>query len=131
MGYGLLMNLVILVIGPWLLDFFGPQYAQAVPTLIILNLTVVPVTINEHYVALRRIERRPESALLPLGISSLLKIVFAAVGARLAGLTGLSVGIVIASYLVAVFQLPAVMRVLGAGGWLKTRDWRGSQEDSL
>ena len=81
LAYGLVMNLVVLVAGPRLLGFFGPAYQQAAPTLVILNLSVIPVIISEHFVALRRIERRPESALLPLGLSSVLKIVRAAIGA--------------------------------------------------
>ncbi|MGE5602950.1 MAG: lipopolysaccharide biosynthesis protein [Nitrososphaerales archaeon] len=129
LAYGLLTNLILAVAGTWFLGFFGPQYAQAAPTLVLLNLTVIPVTITEHYVALRRIERRPESAVLPLGLSSVLKIVLAAVGARLGGLTGLSIGIVVASYLVAVFLLPSVIRALGASEWVKARTWRGSERN--
>lgn len=126
-AYGVLANVVVGVAGRWLLGFFGPQYEQALPTLIVLNLSVFPVIISEHFVALRRIERRPESAMLPLGLSSLLKIVFAAVGGLLAGLSGLSIGIVTASYLVAIFLMPAVVRALGASEWIRTRTMRSSK----
>jgi O-antigen/teichoic acid export membrane protein len=126
-AYGVLANLVVGVAGRSLLGTFGPQYEQALPTLIVLNLSVFPVIISEHFVALRRIERRPESALLPLGLSSLLKISFAAVGGLLGGLSGLSIGIVVASYLVSVFMLPAVVRALGAGEWIKTLTVRSSK----
>jgi O-antigen/teichoic acid export membrane protein len=129
--YGVLTNVGLAVAGAWLLGFFGPKYTQAAPTLVILNLSVIPVIISEHYVALRRIERRPDSALLPLGLSSVLKIVLAAVGARLGGLTGLSIGIVAASYAVAVFLLPTIFRAFGVSDWAKTRTWRGSQRDPL
>jgi hypothetical protein len=98
---------------------------------IILDITVVRVIIGEVFVALRRIERRPERALVPLGVSSLLKIVLATIGARLAVLTGLNIGIVVASYLVAVFQLPAVLKVLGAGDLRRPRTWRDGQEDTV
>ena len=91
-----------------------------------LNLSVFPVIISEHYVAIRRIERRPESAMLPLGASSVLKIIFAAIGAKLAGLTGLSIGIVAASYLVSIFLLPTVLQALGVGNLVKARTMEGS-----
>ena len=126
-AYGIVTNLVIAFAGRWLLGIFGPNYAQATPTLLILDLTVFAVIISEHYVALRRIERRPESALLPLGLSSLFKILLAATGAKLGGLTGLSIGIVVASYAVALFLLPSILRVFGAGEWFKARVMRGSQ----
>ncbi len=131
LAYGLVMNLMILVVGPRLLGFFGPTYEQAAPTLLILNLSVIPVIISEHYVALRRIERRPDAALLPLGLSSVLKLVLAALGARIAGLTGLSIGIVVASYGVALFLLPSILRSLGAGEWFRARSVRNSEGGRL
>jgi O-antigen/teichoic acid export membrane protein len=129
--YGLIAIAVVAVAGRWLLNVFGPEYAQAAPALTILTFGVIPIVISEHYVALRRIERQPEAALLPLGLSSVLKIVLAAVGARIAGLTGLSIGVVVAGYVVAIFLLPSVLRVFGASEWVRARATRGSQDGRL
>lgn len=129
--YGVVANVVVSLAGRWLLHFFGAQYEQSLPTLIVLNLSVFPVTISEHFVALRRIERRPGSALLPLGISSVLKIILAGVGARIGGLTGLSIALVAASYVMMFFLLPTVVRALGAAEWIKARAVRDSHGAEL
>ena len=114
LAYGVAAILVVLVAGRWLLGFFGPAYArEAATALTILTFAVIPVVISEHFVALARIERRPNRATIPLGLGNASKLILAAVGAKVAGLTGLSVGILIASTAVSLCLLPSVLRALG------------------
>jgi O-antigen/teichoic acid export membrane protein len=114
LAYGVVAILVVLVAGHFLLGFFGANYAREASTaLAILTLAVIPVVISEHYVALARIERQPNRAIVPLGISNLLKLVLAAVGAKIGGLTGLSIGVLIASVAVSLYLLPSLLRALG------------------
>lgn len=111
--FGLLAVLVLAVGSHWILGLFGASYArEASSALIVLSLSVFPIIISEHFVALRRIERRPGSATPVLAVSSVAKLLLAALGAELGGLLGLSIGIVVASYVTALFVLPSVLRVL-------------------
>jgi O-antigen/teichoic acid export membrane protein len=111
--FGLAAVLVIAVAGRWVLGLFGASYArEAGAALFILSLSVFPVIVNEHFVALRRIERRPQSATLILAAGSVVKLILAAVGAEMGGLLGLSIGVVTASYLTSLFLFPPVLSVL-------------------
>jgi O-antigen/teichoic acid export membrane protein len=113
-AYSLASILVIAVAGRWLLGFFGANYArEAATALTILTLSVIPIVVSEHYVALARIERRPNRAAWPMGISNFLKLALAAVGAQLGGLTGLAIGILVASVAVSLYLLPSLVRALG------------------
>jgi O-antigen/teichoic acid export membrane protein len=128
LAYGVAAILVIAVAGRWLLGLFGPNYAEEGATaLTILTLTVIPLVITEHFVALARISRRPGRATVPLGISTLLKLVFAAVGAKVAGLMGLSIGILLASTAIALYLLPSVLRALGPLGAGPAQPAKGQQ----
>jgi O-antigen/teichoic acid export membrane protein len=114
LAYGIAAIAVVAVAGSWLLGLFGPNYAaEATTALTILTFSVIPLVISEHYVALARIDRRPQRAALPLGLSNLLKLALAAIGAKLGGLTGLSIGILIASAAVSLYLLPSLLRSLG------------------
>lgn len=114
-AFGLLAVFVVALGSRWMLGLFGESYArEAGLALVVLSLSVFPIIISEHFVALRRIERRPQSATVPLALASVLKLVLAAAGAEIGGLLGLSIGVVAASYLTAVFLLPPVIRVLRA-----------------
>lgn len=128
LAYGVAAIVVIAVAGRWLLGLFGANYAQEGATaLTILTLTVIPLVITEHFVALARIARQPGRATVPLGISNLLKLVFAAVGAKIAGLTGLSIGILIASVAIALYLLPSLVRALGPLGAAPAQAAKGQQ----
>jgi O-antigen/teichoic acid export membrane protein len=126
LAYGVAAILLIAVAGRWLLGLFGPNYAlEGATALTILTLTVIPLVISEHFVALARIARQPGRATVPLGASNVLKLVFAAAGAKLGGLTGLSIGILIVSVAVALYLLPSVLRALGPLGSVPAPEAKG------
>ncbi len=124
---GVLASSAVAIGGSKVLSLFGRVYAdQAGSSLLILTLGVFPVIIKAHYVAIARLRRRlAQAALLFIGGSSL-ELLLAALGARMGGLSWLSLGLVIALCVEAAFTAPVVCRVafstdtaLGAAGQLE------------
>lgn len=88
-----LVNCVLLFGSRQLLGIFGHSYAeQAAGSLSILGLGVFPFIIKEHYIVICRIHNRLTNALLPVALGALLELGAAALGARLGGVSGLSLG---------------------------------------
>ena len=96
-----------------LLTLFGPGYAeQGVWSLRILGLGAIPFLIKDHYVAICRIQDRIARALLPLAGSAFLELGIAALGARLGGISGLSLGWVIAVCIEALLMSGTVYKTI-------------------
>ena len=94
----------------------GPSYAeQATVCLRILGLGALPLTIKLHFVALYRTDGRIGRAALVSGAGGLLEVLMAAAGAHWGGLTGLSLGWVLAMAIEAAFMAPAVYRAAFGG----------------
>lgn len=107
----ILANCVLLFGATQILDLFGSIYAeQAAWGLRILGLAAFAMIIKHHYIAVSRIHSQMARAALPVAIGGLLELGLAALGARLGGLVGLSLGWVVAVYVEAVFMSPAVYR---------------------
>jgi O-antigen/teichoic acid export membrane protein len=98
-----------------ILGLFGHAYAeQAAWSLRILSLGSFPIIIKYHYVAVSRIQDRIARATLPMIVGGLLELGVAALGARLGGLPGLSLGWLAAACVEAVFMSRTVYKaVLG------------------
>ncbi|GHO46906.1 hypothetical protein KSX_50690 [Ktedonospora formicarum] len=95
------------------LSFFGPNYAeQAAWPLRILALGAFPLIIKNHHIAIRRIKDEVTNAMLPIISGSVLELVLATLGARLGGLSGLSLGWVIALCVEALFMSPLIFRTI-------------------
>jgi ubiquinone/menaquinone biosynthesis C-methylase UbiE/O-antigen/teichoic acid export membrane protein len=110
---GAIAMVVLVVFANTILSAFGSVYSsQAVVTLRILSLVVLPLTIKSHYAALSRIHRRQATAARLMAAGLLLEIAFAVAGARLGGLAGLSGGWVLAICIEAALAMPAVLRAL-------------------
>jgi O-antigen/teichoic acid export membrane protein len=104
-------NLLLLFGTRPVLDFFGHSYAeQATWSLRILSLESFPFIIKSHYIAISRIQSRMAHAAQLTIITGLLELGGSALGARLAGLTGLSAGWFCAMCAEAIFMFPAVFR---------------------
>ena len=98
-----------------ILGFFSQAYAeQASWSLRILSLGAFPLIIKNHYVALCRIRDRMGQATLPLAVSALLELGLAALGARLGGLSGLSLGWLTAVSIESVFMFHPLYKVVRA-----------------
>jgi O-antigen/teichoic acid export membrane protein len=115
LGFGVVSNLILLVLGSTLLGIFGSSYAsEASSTLHILALDIFPSTILSHYVALRRIERRLATALPVIWGGALLQLGGGVAGALLGGLSGVAIGWVLGATVEAIVMGPEVLRALRA-----------------
>jgi O-antigen/teichoic acid export membrane protein len=106
---------ILLLGNKQLLGLFGHVYAeQASSSLRILAFGSFPIIIKYHYGTLCRIQGRMARATLPVIGGGLLELGVAALGARLAGLPGLSLGWVAAACIEALFMSRTVYKaVLG------------------
>ncbi|GCF08023.1 hypothetical protein [Dictyobacter arantiisoli] len=96
-----------------ILHFFGENYAlYASSSLRILLLAAIPLVIKNHYIAICRIKDQVARAILPVMVGACLELGIAAVGARLGGLSGLSLGWVLALVLEAIWMSPIVAQTL-------------------
>jgi O-antigen/teichoic acid export membrane protein len=122
---GVLSNIVLWLGADMFLGIFGRAYAeQAGWALRIMGLGVFPLIIKDHFVAIRRVhERIPRTAALAT-IGSALELGGAAIGARVGGLAGLSVGLVLALCIEAVLMARDVYAAGAIGGlaWWRVSD---------
>ena len=104
----------ILIFGaPSILRFFGPDYANhSVESMRILVLAAIPLTIKNHYLAFCRIKDQVRQAIVPVTVGALLELGIAALGAKMGGLTGLSLGWVGATILESLIMMPVVWNTL-------------------
>ncbi|MBV9359670.1 MAG: hypothetical protein JO023_29520, partial [Chloroflexi bacterium] len=108
---GLATYLALLVGAELLLSPFGRIYAaEGAPCLQLLGLGIFPLIVKEHYVVIRRLHGRLLGGAAMLAAGGLLELVLAALGATLGGLTGLSLGWVLAVCVEAVVMAPTVYR---------------------
>lgn len=92
------------------LGLFGSDYArQAAPVLRLLTLAAFPLIIKFHYLAINRIYDRLAASIPVLLIGVVFELSFAIIGARTAGLIGLSAGWVLANYLQVIFMVRPVI----------------------
>ncbi|MFL5627061.1 MAG: lipopolysaccharide biosynthesis protein [Ktedonobacteraceae bacterium] len=104
-----LVNCVLLLGPKQVLGLFGHSYSeQAAWSLRILSLESFPFIIKNHYIALARIRGRIVRTLLLIIATGLLELGGSAVGARLGGLNGLSLGWTAAVCVEAVLMSRAV-----------------------
>ena len=98
----------------YIMLIFGSAYAEnASDSLRILTLGVFPLIVKDHYVAISRIHGRVASAGTIMVAGGLLEIGLATLGAYLGGLTGLSVGWMLAVVIEALIMFrPVYITVL-------------------
>jgi O-antigen/teichoic acid export membrane protein len=109
------IGMLALVARP-LLQLFGSTYAdQATTSLRILACGALPLAIKAHYVTICRVRQHLASAALAAAAAGAVEIGCAALGAALGGLSGLSLGWVVALTLEAAGMAPTVLRAHGWG----------------
>ena len=109
----LLANCVIFFGSKLLLGLFGPGYVvQGVWCMRILGLAAIPFFIKDHYISICRIQDRIAQALLPLTAGALLELAASTLGARLGGITGLSLGWLLAVCIEALFMSRRVYKTI-------------------
>jgi len=108
-----------------LLVMFGPAYPPlAGPALRILITAAVPLAIIDHFVTISRIRGGTLSVARYVWPSAVMQLAVAALGARVAGLPGLSLGWVIGVWIEGMFMTPRVLRTAGLFPQLRSLTWR-------
>jgi O-antigen/teichoic acid export membrane protein len=116
----LAVNVLVLVGGTFILNIFGRAYAeQASVGLRLLTLSVFPLIIKNHYIALVRVRRRVRPATVVAAIGACVELAGAAVGAVLGDLPGLSIGWLVGLSLEAVWMTSMVWRAAELSDLLK------------
>lgn len=105
-----------LVSAGFLLSLFGPKYRIATDALMILGLTVYPLAIKTHYVAIARVRSQMSSASVRTLLGGSLEVGLAAAGGKMYGLTGVAAGYLMATVIEAAGFSTTVFRVLRNDG---------------
>lgn len=104
--------LVVVAAAPEVLSLFGSQYSSHGS--LYLRLLVVgglPYVVKDHYVAIRRTQRRLPTAARVLAAWTALEIAAGALGGAIFGLNGLCIGWDVAAFLEGFALLPSVWTV--------------------
>jgi O-antigen/teichoic acid export membrane protein len=110
---GCLTSVALFIGARPLLNLFGAAYAQQADwCLRILGLGIFPIIVKTHYVAICRIHRRVMQAAKVMTLGSLLELCLAAIGAQIGGLTGISIGWIIATCIENSFLVFAVRKAV-------------------
>jgi O-antigen/teichoic acid export membrane protein len=113
----LVANLLLWVAADPVMRLFGPAYAEnATASLRIMAIGLFPFAVRDHFVAICRIRRQVPRALRVSVLGAALELLLAAIGAQLGGLSGLSLGWVVALTLEAIVMSPPVWQVATAFG---------------
>ena len=104
---------VVLPAAPQILSLFGHAYEeQSLWSLRILALAAFPLIIKNHYITIHRIRSRIAHTFLPIATAGLLELALPALGAGLGGLSGLSLGVIAALCIEALYMSPTVYRTV-------------------
>jgi O-antigen/teichoic acid export membrane protein len=113
---GLAANILVQLGGDFMLGIFGRAYAEEASLgLRLLTLSVFPLVIKNHYIALVRVQRRIGPATIVASVGACIELVGAAIGAMVGDVPGLSIGWLIGLTLEAVWMLPVVYRAARQG----------------
>ena len=113
-GAGIVLALFLL--GPFALGLLDRGYQAAAPALVILSLGIFPMVIKVHYVTLGRLSGRITQTTVVCLAAGMIEIGLAAVGAVVAGLTGVAVGILLGLVIQATIMVPRVRHALRGDG---------------
>jgi O-antigen/teichoic acid export membrane protein len=107
----ILVNCLLQLSAKQVLELFGPSYAEhGLWSLRIFAIGAFPLIIKNHYIVLYRIWGRVAHAIPPITVGVLLELVALILGARLDGLSGLSLGWIVALYIEAVYMFRTVYK---------------------
>jgi O-antigen/teichoic acid export membrane protein len=94
------------------LEVFRHSYTSAAPAMALLGLTTFPSSVKVHYVAIARVQLRMRQAAFASTVGALIEVGAAAAGAELMGITGVALGLLIASVIEVFLFGPTVLRAL-------------------
>jgi O-antigen/teichoic acid export membrane protein len=115
--------LVLFVFAPFILGLFGSAYVgQADWALRFIGLSILPQIIKSHYVPILRIYGRIGAAIRTCLLGAAIELTFCAIGAQVAGLSGLALGLVLALTVEAAIMAPTVYRTAAGVAPMKPRE---------
>jgi O-antigen/teichoic acid export membrane protein len=95
---------------------FGPGYGIARTALIVMAIAYFPNVFKQCYVAVARVDNRLRKAGAVCGAGAVLEVCLTGVAGWFDGLTGISLGFLVAVTLQAVYYVPQVLGALWPGG---------------
>jgi O-antigen/teichoic acid export membrane protein len=111
LGIAGVATLIIVVLAPLLLGFFGAEYTASATTLRLLALAIVPTVIKFYYVTVCRVQEDVRAATRFNLVGAATEVSFAVLGAYLGGLEGLAVGLFLALSWQAVLMSRTIYKV--------------------
>ncbi len=109
---GVVTNLILFPGAHLLLSVYGIQYANhGLWCLRLQGLAVFPLIVKDHFVNIRRVQRRSASAAWRSALGAVLELSGAVLGAHYLGLTGVTIGWLTALVIEAGLAAPLVIRV--------------------
>lgn len=105
---------LLIVVAPLLLGLFGPAYrGETVRLLQVLALTAFPLIVKAHYIALGRLNGRLIPVALTVALGGALELLAVVVGGHGGHLMRLTLALLAAYCLEALWMFPAVIRSTG------------------
>jgi O-antigen/teichoic acid export membrane protein len=105
-------GLFAVLAGP-ILSLLGHGYGVATSSMIVLGITTLPFTVKVHYGAVSRVRGTLARCAAVMTAAGILEVVACYLGARWAGLVGVSTGLLLAHVLEATFMWPVVAGAAG------------------
>lgn len=120
---GAASGIVLLILADWIIWIFNARYLElgGATALRIMVLAIFPLLVKEHFLALRRVEGKTVRTTTVTLIGAAVELIFAAVGARLGGLSGLCVGWVIAVTLQMIYTAPPLLQLIKSSAQTPTK----------
>ncbi|MBM7806968.1 O-antigen/teichoic acid export membrane protein [Geodermatophilus bullaregiensis] len=111
LAFGIIAGPVLAILAPQLLRIFGADYsASGTASLQLLTIAYVPMAIKTHYIAVMRVQGRLRQGSFVAVTGALFELVGAAVGARLYGINGLTIGVLVGLTIEAAIMSPTLLR---------------------
>lgn len=103
----------LFILAPFVLQFFGPDYAEnATTSLRILLIGTFPMIIKDHFISISRIQQQLDRVTRLIFIGSALEVLFAWLGGWLGSLVGVCLGWVLAVMLEAALMIRPVLQAM-------------------
>lgn len=117
MQFSFILSLLIcgglFILASFVLQFFGPDYAeQATTSLRILLIGTFPMIIKDHFISISRIQQQLDRVTRLIFIGSALEVLFAWLGGWIGSLVGVCLGWVLAVMVEAALMIRPVLRAM-------------------
>lgn len=102
---------IFILLGPWILGFFGADYRLASGLLSWLFVLSIPYAINIFAVTFFRLNNNITGLLVVAGIPAIFSLVFMVAGSSIGSLPGVGIGLLLAQLIGVIFSLKALAAI--------------------